>query len=142
MNGVRGLYIARSGNGRADQDVQPGLADGIADLFMMIIGNALKGQEEQVANEPTDITRVHWLGSNNFSDLKNLRVGYLFDLLCWYQEGLNKGIEDLSFNELVDTNRCQRLEDHWPHKREVLCLGLGLFKVTVHMLSLQGTLWA
>jgi hypothetical protein len=44
------------------------------------------------------------LSGNDFSDLQDLRVSYLLDLLSRNEEGIHKGIENLRFNQLVHTH--------------------------------------
>lgn len=68
---------------------------------MIVVGHILQSDEQQVADELADLVLMNALSGNDFSDLQDLRVSYLLDLLSRDEEGIYKGIENLRFNQLV-----------------------------------------
>ena len=68
---------------------------------MIVVGHILQSDEQQVADELADLVLMNALSGNDFSDLQDLRVSYLHDLLSRDEEGIYKGIENLRFNQLV-----------------------------------------
>lgn len=71
---------------------------------MVVVGHVLQSDEQQVADELAYLVLMNALSGNDFSDLQDLRVSYLLDLLSRDEEGIHKGIEYLSFNQLVHTH--------------------------------------
>jgi hypothetical protein len=68
---------------------------------VIVVGHILQSDEQQVADELADLVLMNALSGNDFSDLQDLRVSYLLDLLSRDEEGIYKGIENLRFNKLV-----------------------------------------
>lgn len=68
---------------------------------MIVVGHILQSDEQQVADELADLVLMNALSGNDFSDLQDLRVSYLLDLLSRDEEGIYKGIENLRFNQLI-----------------------------------------
>jgi len=68
---------------------------------VIVVGHILQSDEQQVADELADLVLMNALSGNDFSDLQDLRVSYLLDLLSRDEEGIYKGIENLRFNQLV-----------------------------------------
>lgn len=54
---------------------------------------------------------MHRLSGYNLCDVEDFRISYLFDFLSRYKEGVDESVENLSFNELVNADCGQRLED-------------------------------
>lgn len=71
---------------------------------MVVVGHILQSDEQQIADELADLVLMNALSGNDFSDLQDLRVSYLLDLLSRNEEGIHKGIENLRFNQLVHTH--------------------------------------
>jgi hypothetical protein len=68
---------------------------------VIVVGHILQSDEQQVADELADLVLMNALSGNDFSDLQDLRVSYLLDLLSRDEEGIYKGIENLRFNQLI-----------------------------------------
>ena len=81
MNGLGSLESGRSLSARTDQDVKPSLTDRVAHLLVIVVGHVLQSDEQQVADELADLVLMNTLSGYDFSDLQDLRVSYLLDLL-------------------------------------------------------------
>jgi hypothetical protein len=56
---------------------------------MVVVGHVLQSDEQQVADELADLVLMNTLRGYDFSDLQNLRVRYLLDLLSRNEEGIH-----------------------------------------------------
>lgn len=71
---------------------------------MIVVGHVLQSDEQEVAYELAYLVLMNTLRGYDLSNLQDLGISYLLDLLSRYEEGIHKGIEYLRFNQLVHAN--------------------------------------
>ena len=71
---------------------------------MIVVGHVLQSDEQEVAYELAYLVLMNTLRGYYLSNLQDLRVSYLLDLLSRNEEGIHKGIEYLGFNQLVNAH--------------------------------------